>query len=222
MGNKDLQFKISLNGFNKDEVINYIESLNGKYQKMESSYKQQIEELKENINVTVNENNESNENENDNNEIAKELIALKEENDELKKQVLIYQENEKNIESNPYKEKADLYDKMSSQLGSMIIMANDKAEDIINSANIKVEEAKNELKYQIDSLNNQIYNEFVMAIEGYTQEFYEFNNLIREVCGKLNMRTEEIKNNMSKKNYELKQTLINEINELKLISNDNE
>lgn len=216
MNNKDLQFKVSLNGFNKDEVINYIESLNGKYQKMEASYKQQIEELKENNNVTVNKNNDND------NEIEKELIALKEENNKLKNQILLYQENEKNVESNPYKEKADLYDKMSSQLGSMIIMANDKAEDIINSANIKVEEAKNELKFQIDSLNNQIYNEFVMAIEGYTQEFYEFNNLIREVCGKLNMRTEEIKNNMSKKNYELKQTLINEINELKLIHNDNE
>lgn len=200
MDNRPISFKTSVSGFNKQDVINYIELINNQYRKMEASYKQEIEQLRNN---------------NDPTDYNKIIDDLKAENDELKKQIT-------EIDPNPYREKAELYDKMSSQLGSIIIMANEKADDIINTTNDKVSDAKHNINKQIDMLNKQLYNEFLLAVESYSDEFKEFNKSIAEILNTLNDKSEQIKNKYDKKNLELKQSLMNEVNKMKLFNGENE
>lgn len=195
---KPITFKTSLYGFNKDEVIDYIEENNNRYRRMEATYLQEIAQLKST---------------NKSDEYEKIIIDLKAEIETL---------TAKLASSIPesYREKADLYDKMSSQLGSMIILANEKADDIVDTANKRIDEAKQDMRVQIDSINNQLYNEFILTVESYSDEFVEFNKLLNNVLGMLNAKTVEIKNKFDKKNIELKQTLINEINSLKLFDGE--
>ena len=205
MDNAAPSFKTALNGFHKDDVINYIEQLNTKYRILEASYHLEIDELKNN----------SKKGNSIDADYEKIIADLQAENEALKKQI---------AEPKPdvYREKAELYDKMSGQLGSMIIMANDKADDIVNTASKKVESAKSDVTARVDSLNNQLYNEFVVSVESYMDEINELNKAMNTVLDTLNSKTEESKERFEKKALKLKQALLKEINNLTLFVNESD
>ena len=201
MDNQPVSFKTALKGFDKDDVINYIEQMNNRFRKMEASHIQEIEKLKNDIS-----NDESS-------NAASVIDELKSENEKLKMQL-------EELKPDTSREKAELYDKMSGQLGSMIIMANEKADEIVDTANKKVDEAKLDIKSKIDVLNSQLYNEFIIAADSYAEDISELTKTMNTALETLTLKTEEIKEQSNKKNEKLKQTLLNEINSIKLFSSD--
>jgi len=201
MDNQTVSFKTALKGFDKDDVINYIEQMNNRFRKMEASHNQELEKLRNDLFT------------NESSGYASIISDLKSENEKLKKQL-------DELKPDTSREKAELYDKMSGQLGSMIIMANEKADDIIETANKKVDDAKQEIRFKIDALNSQLYNEFIIAVDSYTDDIIELNKTMNNVIELLNVKSEEIKDKFEKKNDRLKQTLINEINSIKLFNSD--
>jgi len=201
MDNQPLSFKTSLYGFHKQDVIDYIEQFNTKYHKMETKYTQEIEKIKKDS-VKA-----------DSIDYEQIINELKAENENLKKQL-------DEMKPDTYREKAELYDKMSGQLGSMIIMANDKADDIINNASKKVDDAKQNINSKVESLNNQLYNEFVVSIESYMEEITELNKTMNSVIDTLNVKSEESKEKFEKKALKLRQALLKEINELTLFNTE--
>jgi|GEM_PF-3591531 hypothetical protein len=211
MDNQPISFKTALSGFSKEDVINYIEQLNSKYRKMESAYNQEIEKIKKDSIVTSLP------------DYEKTINELKAENKSLQKQLEELKNAPKpEITSDAYREKAELYDKMSGQLGSMIIMANEKADEIVTVANKKLDSAKQDVNVRIESLNNQLYNEFVLAVESYMDEINEVNKSMNTVLDTLNSKTEESKERFEKKALKLKQALLKEVNNLTLFVNESD
>ena len=201
MDNQTVSFKTAIKGFDKDDVINYIEQMNNKFRKLESAHAQEIEKLKNDL---INA---------DSSSYAATINELKSENELLKRQL-------DEVTPDGSREKADLYDKMSGQLGSMIIMANEKADEIVDTANKKVDDAKSDIKFKIDALNSQLYNEFIIAVNSYTDDITELSKTMNTVLDTLNVKSTEIKEKLDKKNERLKQTLLNEINDIKLFNSD--
>jgi len=155
--NAELKFKEVRKGYDKDDVINYIESINKKFISIEDDYKKtitaqnneiikltslintappeasidelkRIEEKNTECNNVINALNETIEKlNNEKTELNSELIRLKSESTDI-------------VNKEDLKHKADLYDKMSSQIGSMLIFANEKVDEFLENASEQADE----------------------------------------------------------------------------------
>lgn len=170
-------FKNALNGYNREDVNNYISKMNNEFRKNEENYRANLNEqdneiclLKDKISALE----ESVKNSTPNNGLidslsqelqkyrssvsqqAKEIASLETEitnlmslnqtcNDQIttlnqKLQDAVATINQYHTESKTFIDKAKLYDKMSSQIGDMIIAANSTAEETISNAKYEANE----------------------------------------------------------------------------------
>jgi len=212
--NAPLRFRDERKGYNKEDVNNYIESLNKKFLTIENEYKKTIAaqniEIEKLSSETTNVQKESvSENQTiidelieKNNECNKIINALRDtveksnnEKSELylelqKVKVNLNDLNELLNNTDVIQQKADSYDKMSSQIGSMIIFANEKADDIIASANnqaediltqtnITIEDMKTKAKENIDELIEKAKKHIIESNENYINHCTAYESEIK-------------------------------------------
>lgn len=128
-----LRFRESFRGYNRDDVNAYIEQINIHFSKKEAELRAVIADL-ENRTVTPTQLHTDSEYD----DLNRQLISLKNENETLKNELAKAKEN---IE-NDAEEKSRLYVSMSAQVGSIIIQANSNAEKIISEAKLEAENIK--------------------------------------------------------------------------------
>ncbi len=175
MSERKIRFRKAIGGYNKEDVNNFIEEISARYNSAENEYQKKIKELQNQVSELqgeldavkeetanelcelreTNENNgaviaELNENldkaTNENEALTKENEALKIENAGLKAQ---------SEQFASACEKSDMYDKVSEQIGSMIVSANAKAETIVKDAEQKAIADRNDM---IDNAASRIRN----------------------------------------------------------------
>ena len=183
MNNKKIKFRNSMGGYNKQDVNSYIEMLSSKYYDAEADSQKKIAELENKVNElekekaekTMNDSFELNTLKADA-EKSESLIAelnntierLNGEKDELSKQIadleakLYEYEKMTEVNSEVY-EKSSKYDKVSEQIGSMIVSANARAEGIVSEAELKARVISNSM---IDS----VYEKLTEVNEKYANE----------------------------------------------------
>lgn len=192
MSERKIKFRNAMGGYNKADVNGYIESLNARMFESENESNKKITELEKKIKELEKEVGEKN------TEEVKELFekvekadklivelngridSLKAENVELEKKntelVSKIDEFEKTVTDNSeLYEKSIKYDKISEQIGSMIVSANARAESIVSEAELKARvAAKNMIDTTVENLNeiNEKYlNEIVAKSVQFTEVF---------------------------------------------------
>lgn len=157
MSDKKVKFRTSISGFNRDDVNGYIESLTAKHAKESEEDKKRIAALEEKVKRLEKELEdvenavEAEKCEKDDQRIAELTEALeravaenenlKNVNDGLKSTVAQYIKNEE--ENAIVWEKSSKFDKVSGQIGSLIVSANAEAESIIAQAKLKARTVSN-------------------------------------------------------------------------------
>ena len=157
MSDKKVKFRQSISGFNKDDVNNYIQQLNAKFakeseekQKTITSLEEKIKQLEEQLEQKAAEEETAAVEESDArialltadiDRLNSENESLEKENKELKATVEQYRRNEE--ENAVVWEKSSKFDKVSGQIGSLIISASAEAEGIIAQAKLKARSVSN-------------------------------------------------------------------------------
>ena len=183
MNNKKIKFRNSMSGYNKQDVNSYIEMLSSKYYDAEADSQKKIAELENKINELEKEKAEKTmidasefEALKADAEKSESLIAelestvekLNGEKGELARQIadleakLYEYEKMTEVNSEVY-EKSSKYDKVSEQIGSMIVSANARAEGIVTEAELKARVISNSM---IDS----VYEKLTEVNEKYAKE----------------------------------------------------
>lgn len=168
MSDKKILFRKSMSGYNREDVNNYIESMNKKYNDEKTEYVEKLEALeKENKQFTENE--------------LPELEALRAERDQrealvtemtetiekLRAQIeeaslenaklsdrISELEKANNANMEVY-EKSSKFDKVSEQIGSVLLDANAKAESIVSEAQLKAKLHSSEMiERTVEKLNS--------------------------------------------------------------------
>lgn len=171
MSERKIKFRNAMGGYNKADVNSYIESLNTKIFESENESRKKIAELEKKIKELEEAVGEKTEQEikdlSEKIESADRLIvelnghidSLKQENGELEKKnnelASKVKEYEKTaVENSELFEKSSKYDKISEQIGSMIVSANARAESIVSEAELKARvAAKTMIDMTVESLN---------------------------------------------------------------------
>lgn len=175
MSERKIRFRKALGGYNKEDVNRFIEEISAKYNNSENESQRKIKELqaqvnelqgkidaiKEETDVEINALCVTNKN---NANVIAELQA-KLETAANENEALINENGALKIENAGLKaqseqfaaacEKSDMYDKVSEQIGSMIVSANAKAETIVKEAEEKALSDRNDM---IDSAASRIRN----------------------------------------------------------------
>lgn len=203
MGDKKTKFRSAIGGYNKEDVNSYIEMLSTKYHnedtenkekiaKLEKKIKELEEELEEKGELSLEENKELKENaekaENIISELRNTVDKLNGEKEEIVKENAVLRDritelekvNEDNAE---LYEKSSKYDKVSEQIGSMIVSANAKAESIVSEANLRARVASNEM------INN-VYDRLCEVNDKYTNEIITKTVQFAEELKKVSMDAE--------------------------------
>jgi len=191
-----LKFKESFKGYNKDDVNNYIETLNNKFISIENEYKKiilaQNNEIEKStkepvsdpqpiVDELIEKNNECNK---IINALRDNIEKLNNEKSELylelqKVKVNLNELNEMLNNTDLIQQKADSYDKMSSQIGSMIIFANEKADEIITGANKQAEEITAIANEQVNELIEKTKTKIFEVSEKYINHCLTFETEIK-------------------------------------------
>lgn len=134
---KNIMFGTSLNGYKKQDVNQFIASMNANFSAAEENYRREITALKNELSSCK---------EAQANAAAKdtELEALRGEIADLRTELESRPSNmpeEDSEEIAELRKKAALYDKMSSQLGDMMILANHNADVLLSEARTEAEQA---------------------------------------------------------------------------------
>lgn len=197
---KNVMFGTALNGYKKQDVNAFIASLNANFTAAEESYRREITALKEELAALRDAKTESASHE-------AELCALREEIAALKAQLAAAPEPQQNDadseELKALQKKAALYDKMSSQLGDMMISANHNADIILDEARRDAEQslaaAKSTiaqsaslLSGQLESLYRGANNRAIGEINSTMQQTQRAMNKFLEELAARRTRLEEI------------------------------
>ncbi|MBQ7968367.1 MAG: hypothetical protein IJ292_00910 [Clostridia bacterium] len=228
MSDNRIKFRKSMSGYNREDVNNYIESISSKNYESEEAYKKKIADLEAKVKELEKENKEYEENvaaeaeklraEKEQGEclilelnealdkLKTEKNGLIQENTQLKERVSeLEKANESNIEAF---EKSDKYDKVSGQIGSVLLNANARAESIVSEAQIK---ARMHMASMVDRtaeklriLNEKYTKQITMKTVGMTEELRELSlsaesfriqtqNALETECRELKETLEETK-----------------------------
>ncbi len=193
MSDRMIRFRKAVGGYNKKDVNDFIEEISARYNEVENDYQKKLRKLQDQYNELKGELDTLKE------ETGRELAELREKNDtddavisELntkldeatsQNEALTKENEELKIENATLKmqseqfasacEKSDMYDKVSEQIGSMIVSANAKAETIVKDAEQKAISDRNDM---IDSAASRIRN----MNEKYTGSIKEKTNVISD------------------------------------------
>lgn len=189
MSDEKVKFRKSVSGYNKQDVNEYIESFSRKYERNERDLKKTIEEKNKKIAEFEAACKNSEESERIIAELNEKLDSLKSENESLSdannKLGVRIAELEKDAELNKEAyEKSGIYDKVSEQIGSMIINANAKAESIVGEAELR---AKVKANAMLDDMTDELKafcEKYSDAISCKMQELSEtISNLAGDTLG---------------------------------------
>lgn len=198
MSDRMIRFRKAVGGYNKKDVNDFIEEISARYNEVENDYQKKLRKLQDQYNELKGELDTLKE------ETGRELAELREKNDtddavisELntkldeatsQNEALSKENEELKIENATLKmqseqfasacEKSDMYDKVSEQIGSMIVSANAKAETIVKDAEQKAISDRNDM---IDSAASRIRN----MNEKYTGSIKEKTNVISDDLQKI-------------------------------------
>ncbi|MBR5323028.1 MAG: hypothetical protein IKU48_05740 [Clostridia bacterium] len=196
MSERKIKFRNAMGGYNKADVNNYIESLNSKIFESESESRKKIADLEKKIKELEIEAEQKKEEEikdlSEKLEKSDKLIvelngridSLKSENGELEKKnnelAAEIEEYEKAAgENNELYEKSSKYDKISEQIGSMIVSANARAESIVSEAELKARVASKTMidmtVEKLNGLNEKYLGEIVAKSVQFTEAFRELS-----------------------------------------------
>lgn len=238
MKDKQVLFRDSFKGYNKDDVNAYLTIYSKKLGETEDNYKAEIQSLQKNIEEYKKEIDalKSPEKNPFLSSLLEENAALKEKNkeleslleaqtseiDHLNNQNLLLNEQIQELKSQAdssekdpsLTEKARLYDQMSSQIGVVLLQANENSANIINEAykkanEIQSEASQNAQKIKIDTreeidlilskLDNNIRNitgNYVSEINSISNEFNNHLDLflsgLKDYCCKLEKKSQEV------------------------------
>lgn len=213
MNNREIRFRESFRGYNRDDVKAYIEQLNIIFARKEADLHAYIAELENKINnapvqpANVHTDEEWNE-----------LSAkLSDAENEIKRL------NEEKV-SNDEAEKSKLYDSMSAQVGNIIISANANAEKIVsdakdeatrirseadlyaNSVKAEAEKVRDEI---VGGINDKVRDFAVECITQYGTIIGETNVKLENIADNLKSRSENLLNNLECRTREIEAKLTN-------------
>ena len=142
---KNVVFSTSLNGYKKQDVNGFIASMNANFAAAEENYRREIASLKAELASCREAQTAVEAKETELQALREEIAALKTELEE-RPALAPASDSEEMAE---LRKKAALYDKMSSQLGDMMISANHNADVILSEARTEAEQALSSAKATI-------------------------------------------------------------------------
>jgi len=193
---KNVMFGTALNGYKKQDVNAFIASLNANFSSAEERYQRELKALKAELETLRAAGNEA--------------AALREENEALKAQLaearLPAEPGPESEEIAELRKKAALYDRMSSQLGDMLISANHNADVILGEARSEAEQSLASVKSTIAQSATLLSGQLETLYRGAnTRAIGEINTTMQQTQRAMNKFIEELSARRAKLEDMLKQ-----------------
>ncbi len=213
MSNREIRFRESFRGYNRDDVTAYIEQLNIIFSRKETELRAHVADLEAKLNEQASIPMPSHTDDEWNNIST----ALNEAQNELARlQSELHSTQTANNEKN--EENARLYDSMSAQVGNIIISANANADKIVTEANENAEKIKNEadkyaacVRSEADKYMNEAINGINEKVRGFAIECVtQYGTIV----GEANVKLESIANNIKTGSDNILASLENKIKEI--------
>ena len=207
MNNSEIRFRESFRGYNRDDVIAYIEQLNIIFSRREADLHAYISDLEAKLNsIPQQPVNTHTDNEWD------ELFAKYEDaQNEIKR---IISENKVAKEA----EKAKIYDEMSTQVGNIIISANTNADKIISDAKEEAERIKSKANAFANGIRDEAFkmrDEIVGTVNNKVRDFaVECVTQYGAIIGETNVKLENLADNLKNRSAHLLASLESKTGEI--------
>lgn len=190
-----IRFRESFRGYNKDDVNAYIEQVNLIFSKKESELKAQIVELQEKTAVEAPVSADNAEIESLKQKLSDALL----ENQRLSAEIESIKKQE--TDENERAEKSKLYDSMSSQVGNILIVANNNADKIIKDAELYASKIMSEaeieaekIKISAEQKKNLMISELELKLKSVSDSYMrDYESLVTEAQIKFSSITEKLK-----------------------------
>lgn len=207
MNNREIRFRESFRGYNRDDVKAYIEQLNVIFSRKEAELLSHIAELEDRVN-SIQSQPVSTHSDEEWNELSAKLEEAQNEISRLNA--------DKSAEDEA--EKSKLYDSMSAQVGNIIISANANAEKIISNANEEAARIRGEADTYAESVRaeaNKIREDIVGGINEKVRDFaVECVTQYGTIIGETNVKLENIADNLKTRSDALLSTLESKTKEI--------
>lgn len=182
MNNREIRFRESFRGYNRDDVKAYIEQLNLIFARKEADLHAYITDLEEKVNsipvqpVAAHTDEEWN-------ELSAKLVEAQNEINRINEE----------MQSSSDAEKSKIYDEMSAQVGNIIISANANADKIVSDAQEEASRIRNEadiyasgVKAEADKLRDEIVGNINSKVKDFAVECVtQYGAIIGETSVKL-------------------------------------
>lgn len=200
MNNREIRFRESFRGYNRDDVKAYIEQINLIFSRKEAELHAYINELEGKLNsVPV-----QPENAHTDDELNELSAKLEEAQNEIKR---LTEEKADTDEA----EKSKLYDSMSAQVGNIIISANANADKIVSDAKEEAARIRSEADIYASSVKTEaekMRDEIVSGITVKVKDFaVECVSQYGTIIGETNVKLENIADNLKSRSDNLLHTL---------------
>ncbi len=207
MSNREIRFRESFRGYNRDDVKAYIEQLNIIFARKEADLRAYISELESRANnaeaQTANTHSEE-----EWNDLSKKLEEAETEIKRLSDEKATANEAEK----------SKLYDEMSAQVGNIIISANANAEKILCDAKEEASRIRSEADIYAENVKTEadkMRDEIVCGINAKVRDFaVECVTQYGTIIGETNVKLENIADNLKSRSENLLNTLENKTKEI--------
>ncbi len=207
MNNREIRFRESFRGYNRDDVKAYIEQINIVFARKEADLHAYISELESRI---------------DNAPVQPVVSHSDEEWSELFSKLEEAQNEIKRLNdekaSADEAEKSKLYDSMSAQVGNIIISANANADKILADAKEEADRIRNDADIYSESVKaeaDKIRDEIIGNVNSKVRDFaVECVTQYGTIIGETNVKLESIADNLKSRSENLLNTLGNKTMEI--------
>lgn len=200
---KNVMFGNSLNGYKKQDVNAFIATLNANFSASEEGYRREIAALKEELATlrAAQAKGEARDAEKD--ALREEIAALKA---QLAASPVPTQSATDSEEVEALRKKAALYDRMSSQLGDMMISANHNADIILDEARTEAEQSLASVKSNIAQSASLLSGQLESLYRGAnTRAIGEINTAMQQTQRAMNKFLEDLSSRRARLEEMLKQ-----------------
>lgn len=184
-----IMFRKSFNGYNTQDVNNYIIEFNNRFKKNDEEKDKIIEELKSKIKELEESTVSHEKTEEIPSDISEKIASLESENEELKNK--IKELEAKGTADQSVIEKSNNYDKVSEQIGAMIMDAGAKAETIVSDAKIKAQSQCDEMVNNTQKDLVELNAKYILKIR---EETENLASQLRLIANKAEEFEEETRN----------------------------
>ncbi len=207
MSNREIRFRESFRGYNRDDVKAYIEQINVIFARKEAELHAYISELESKINnapaqpVAAHSDEEWNE------------LSLK--LDEAQNEIKRLNDEKASADE---AEKSKLYDSMSAQVGNIIISANANADKIVADAKEEATRIRSEADIYAESVKaeaDKIRDDIIGNVNSKVKDFaVECVTQYGTIIGETNVKLENIADNLKSRSENLLNNLANKAKEI--------